>query len=95
MTGERGQKNVNRPELVEKYGFDTKHAGHMVGLGFQGIEHLETGYITLPMPEDHRSVVTLRASPSGVLMTTPGRFPQAGSSFPQAGSSRLDVASPT
>ena len=37
--------------------FDTKYAGHMVRLGFQEIELLETGYTTLPMPEDHRSVV--------------------------------------
>lgn len=44
-------KRVSRPALVEKYGFDTKFAGHMVRLGVQGVELLETGRITLPMPE--------------------------------------------
>lgn len=44
-------KRVNRPELIAKYGFDTKFAGHMVRLGVQGVELLKTGAITLPMPE--------------------------------------------
>ena len=44
-------KRVNRPELIERYGFDTKFAGHMVRLGVQGVELLETGTITLPIPE--------------------------------------------
>ncbi|MEV8439166.1 nucleotidyltransferase domain-containing protein [Actinosynnema sp. NPDC051121] len=42
---------VNRPALVEQYGFDVKFASHMVRLGVQGVELLETGRITLPMPE--------------------------------------------
>jgi len=46
---------VNRPELVEKYGFDVKFAGHMVRLGVQGVELLETGRMTLPMPEPWRT----------------------------------------
>lgn len=50
--GKRGQKNVNRPELVEAYGFDTKYAGHVVRLGLQGIEYLNTGRLTLPMDEE-------------------------------------------
>lgn len=49
MTGLRGQKNVNRPELVEKYGYDTKYAFQALRLGWQGIELLETGRIELPM----------------------------------------------
>jgi hypothetical protein len=36
LLGERGQKGVNRPELVEKYGYDTKYAMHIVRLGLQG-----------------------------------------------------------
>lgn len=44
-------KRVSRPYLVERYGFDTKFAGHMVRLGVQGVELLETGRITLPMPD--------------------------------------------
>lgn len=49
--GERGQKNVSRPELVAAHGFDTKYAAHAVRLAIQGIEYLTTGHITLPVPE--------------------------------------------
>jgi uncharacterized protein len=55
MTGERGQMRVNRPELIERYGFDTKYAGHVLRLGYQGIEFLQTGALTLPMPEPART----------------------------------------
>ncbi len=55
LLGLRGQMDVNRTELIEAYGFDVKFAGHMVRLGFQGTELLETGRITLPMPEPWRS----------------------------------------
>lgn len=44
-------RDVTRPELIKAYGFDTKYAAHMVRLGVQGAELLETGWITLPMPE--------------------------------------------
>ncbi|MFB9968266.1 nucleotidyltransferase domain-containing protein [Sinosporangium siamense] len=57
---ERG-KATNRPELIDVYGFDVKFAGHMVRLGLQGVELLETGKITLPMPEPWRTwIVDLR-----------------------------------
>ncbi|WP_086843147.1 DNA polymerase beta superfamily protein [Amycolatopsis kentuckyensis] len=46
-----GALNVNRPELIAKYGFDTKYAMHMVRLGVQGVELLETGRMTLPIAE--------------------------------------------
>jgi uncharacterized protein len=49
MLGTR--RHTNRPELVAKYGFDAKYAMHMVRLGVQGVELLETGKITLPIPE--------------------------------------------
>jgi predicted nucleotidyltransferase len=55
LTGERGQKRVHRPELDEMYGFDTKYAMHMLRLGFQGVELLRTGSLTLPMREPERS----------------------------------------
>jgi hypothetical protein len=45
------RRHTNRPELIEKYGFDAKYAMHMVRLGVQGVELLETGKITLPIPE--------------------------------------------
>lgn len=49
LMGERGQKKVNRPELEEKFGYDTKYAMHMLRLGFQGVELLSTGQLTLPL----------------------------------------------
>ncbi|GAB3749480.1 nucleotidyltransferase domain-containing protein [Nocardiopsis nanhaiensis] len=54
MEGVRGGKHTNRPELVAQHGFDTKFAYHMVRLGLQGVELLETGRLTLPMPEPDR-----------------------------------------
>lgn len=55
LLGERGQKKVNRPELEEKYGYDTKYAMHILRLGFQGVELLSTGRISLPMPKEERA----------------------------------------
>jgi len=49
LVGIQGQKDTNRPELIAKYGFDTKYAMHMLRLGYQGIELLSTGKLTFPM----------------------------------------------
>jgi uncharacterized protein len=57
LLGTRAQTRVNRPELVEAHGFDTKYAMHAARLGHQGLELLETGRLTLPMPEPERSRV--------------------------------------
>jgi predicted nucleotidyltransferase len=57
LLGTRGQKRVNRPELVEAHGYDVKYAMHAARLGYQGLELLETGRLTLPMPEPTRSQV--------------------------------------
>jgi predicted nucleotidyltransferase len=57
LLGERGQKKVNRPELEAKYGFDTKYAMHILRLGFQGVELMSTGKLTLPMAEKDRAFV--------------------------------------
>lgn len=54
MIGEKS-RSVNRPELVEAYGFDTKYAGHIVRLAIQGVEYLTEGRMTLPMKEPWRS----------------------------------------
>ena len=54
LTGERSPK-VQRPELVEEFGFDTKFAMHALRLGFQGIELLSTNHLTIPMPEYERT----------------------------------------
>jgi len=56
LLGLRGQRNITRPELVEKYGYDTKYAAHIVRLGLQGEEILSTGRMTLPMPEEQRQL---------------------------------------
>lgn len=55
LMGEHGQKKVNRPELEEKYGFNTKYAMHILRLGFEGRELMSTGRVTLPMREDERA----------------------------------------
>lgn len=55
LLGVRGGKHTNRPELIEIHGFDTKYAMHMVRLGVQGVELLETGTLALPIPEPWRT----------------------------------------
>lgn len=55
LIGARGQKRVKRPELEAQYGYDTKYAMHVLRLGLQGIELLETGMLTLPMKETNRT----------------------------------------
>jgi hypothetical protein len=54
MLGEQGQKRTNRPELIEKYGYDTKYAMQLLRLGIQGLELLTTGYLILPMQDKDR-----------------------------------------
>jgi hypothetical protein len=51
LLGLRAGRHTNRPELEAIHGFDTKFAMHMVRLGVQGVELLETGRITVPIPE--------------------------------------------
>lgn len=48
-----GTRNQGRADIRARYGFDCKFAMHMVRLGLQGVELLETGAITLPIPEPH------------------------------------------
>jgi predicted nucleotidyltransferase len=50
MCGERSKK-VNRPELVERYGFDTKFAMHTVRILSEGMELLKYGHISFPAKE--------------------------------------------
>jgi len=64
MKGERAH-TVNRPELVAKYGYDTKFAMHALRLGYEGIEMLTHGRITLPVTEP--SLTTLRAVRAGQI----------------------------
>jgi uncharacterized protein len=55
LIGQRGQRDINRVELVQQFGYDTKYAMHMLRLGHQGVEFLESGRLTLPMPEPVRT----------------------------------------
>lgn len=57
LLGERGQKRTKRPELEEAFGYDTKYAMHALRLGYQGIELLTSGRITLPMAERERELL--------------------------------------
>lgn len=52
LVGERGQKRIKRPELEEKFGFDTKYAMHVLRLGMQGVELLTTGNLNFPMSRE-------------------------------------------
>lgn len=56
LKGERA-RNVIRPELVERYGYDTKFAMHALRLAYQGVEYLTDYRVTLPVPEPHLSVL--------------------------------------
>ena len=49
--GRRG--GGGREELVELYGYDTKYAMHCARLGYQGLELLATGRLTLPIEGEH------------------------------------------
>ncbi len=62
LTGEKS-KRVSRPELVEAHGYDTKFAMHALRLGFEGLEYLRFGRVTLPVAEPNRT--TLRAIRAG------------------------------
>jgi hypothetical protein len=48
---------VNRPELIEEYGYDTKYAAHMIRLGLSGIELMRDQWMTLPLRDEDRQRV--------------------------------------
>lgn len=49
LLGERGQMRVTRTDLIEAHGYDTKYLSHVLRLGYQGVELLETGRLVLPL----------------------------------------------
>lgn len=57
MLGQSTRNVPNRPELIEKYGWDTKYGSHALRLAYQGFEIASAGTLTLPMPEVHRDRV--------------------------------------
>lgn len=50
--GPRVNRVPNRPELIERYGYDVKYASHALRLGMQGVEVVRDGRLTLPLPDD-------------------------------------------
>ena len=57
MLGQSKRGVPNRPELVERYGWDVKYGSHALRLAYQGHELAATGHLTLPMPDDQRERV--------------------------------------
>jgi hypothetical protein len=53
----RRSRVPNRPELVERYGYDVKYASHALRLAYQGLEIARDGRLTLPMPDGERERV--------------------------------------
>lgn len=64
LKGERS-RTVNRPDIVAKYGYDTKFAMHALRLGYEGIELVRHRQLTLPVAEPE--LTTLRAVRSGQI----------------------------
>lgn len=57
MLGQSKRHVPNRPELIEKYGWDVKYGSHALRLAHQGFEIASTGNLSLPMPERERERV--------------------------------------
>jgi hypothetical protein len=50
LLGQKGQKNVHRAELENKYRYDTNYAMNVIRLYGEAQELMEHGRITLPRP---------------------------------------------
>ncbi|MDE2100537.1 MAG: nucleotidyltransferase domain-containing protein [Patescibacteria group bacterium] len=77
LMGERGQMNVKRPELVEQFGYDTKYAGHILRLGWQGIEYMTRGAFSVPMPKEQcEFILSVRRGqvPEQAMLTRAGEL---------------------
>jgi len=58
MSGLRGAgKHGQRPEIIEKFGYDTKAAMHTSRLLYEGIELMKDHWVTLPRPPDERELL--------------------------------------
>ena len=57
MLGQSNRNVPNRPELIERYGWDVKYGSHALRLAYQGFEIAQTGHLSLPMPERERARV--------------------------------------
>lgn len=57
MLGTSRRNVPNRPELIERYGWDVKYGSHALRLAHQGLEIASTGHLSLPMPDRERERV--------------------------------------
>lgn len=58
MTGLRGGgKHGQRPEVIQKFGYDTKAAMHTLRLLYEGIELVKDHWVTLPRPRKERDLL--------------------------------------
>jgi predicted nucleotidyltransferase len=57
LGGGKRNRVPNRPELIEKYGWDVKYGSHALRLAFQGQEIARHGRLTLPLAADQRERV--------------------------------------
>lgn len=57
MLGQSKRNVPNRPELIERYGWDVKYGSHALRLAYQGFEIASTGALTLPLPDEQRERV--------------------------------------
>lgn len=61
MGGGKRNRVPNRPELIERYGWDVKYGAHALRLALQGLEIVTTGHLTLPMrPHDRDQVLAVK-----------------------------------
>jgi len=84
LNGDAGAgKHGHRPELNEKYGYDTKAAMHTFRLLGEGTELMNTGKITLPRP-DKEFLIGIRKGELGSLSQV--------KSYAEEGFKKLDEA---
>lgn len=58
MTGVRGAgKHGQRPEVIGRFGYDTKAAMHTLRLLYEGIELMRDHWVTLPRPSRERELL--------------------------------------
>lgn len=61
LGGGRRSRVPNRPELIQKYGWDVKYGSHALRLAFQGQEIARDGQLTLPLvPEQRERVLAVK-----------------------------------
>jgi hypothetical protein len=57
LGGGKRNRVPNRPELIEKYGWDVKYGSHALRLAHQGYELATQGTLTLPLKDETRERV--------------------------------------